>query len=126
MNKVFISGKISGRLNYYEDFGEVEAYLRAEGNLVLNPAMLPENLEHDDYLRITFAMIDVAKCVYMMDGWHDSVGARMELEYAIAKGYPVVFENAGWLEKVQWEEGKKVLPESRFSREGETVNDEES
>jgi hypothetical protein len=36
-------------------------------------------------MKVCFAMIDVCECVYLMDNWMDSPGARREKEYAESK-----------------------------------------
>lgn len=47
-----------------------------------------------DYMRICFAMIDTADCLYMLDGWENSPGACLEKMYADYIGKTVIFEKA--------------------------------
>lgn len=79
--KVFISGKIAGDPNYKEKFADVQKYLEAEGYIVLNPSMLPQGLTNEEYMRICFAMIDTADAVAFIEGYDDSPGSMLELEY---------------------------------------------
>ena len=88
MSKVYIAGKITGDCDYREKFERVEELLRREGHVVLNPATLPEGMSAADYMRICFAMIDVADRVVLLPDWSESPGARLEKEYCryIRKG----------------------------------------
>lgn len=58
--KVYIAGKITGDPNYKGKFAAEAEKIRAAGHIALNPAELPEGMEPGDYMRICFAMIDVA------------------------------------------------------------------
>ena len=40
---------------------------------------------HDEYMRMSFLMLDMCDAIYMMDGWRESAGACMEYGYALAK-----------------------------------------
>jgi hypothetical protein len=52
----------------------------------MNPAILPEGFPWESYMPICYAMIDACDAVYMLDNWRESVGARLEYDYAIDKG----------------------------------------
>ena len=84
--KVFISGPISGVPNYRERFAEAEAELRTLGHVVLNPAALPDGMTQADYMRLCFAMIDVADAVLFLRDSEKSVGSNLEHTYAIYTG----------------------------------------
>ena len=49
----------------------------------MNPSILPNGFEHEEYMRICYAMIDVCDCVYFLENWTKSKGAQMEHDYAI-------------------------------------------
>lgn len=63
--------------------------IEAQGHIVLNPATLPEGMEPKDYMRICFAMIDVADEVWLLPRWAASEGAAIEWRYCryICKDY---------------------------------------
>ena len=86
--KVYIAGKITGDCDYREKFERAAELLRREGHVVLNPTTLPEGMSAADYMRICFAMIDVADRVVLLPDWQSSPGARLEKEYCryIGKG----------------------------------------
>lgn len=80
--KICIAGKITGNPGYRREFGAWARKFREDGHIVMNPASLPEGMEPSDYMRICFAMVDSADVVFMIPGWQDSRGARMEWNYA--------------------------------------------
>lgn len=79
--KAYIAGKITGDLNYQHKFSIGQQALEHEGFTVLNPADLPEGMFPTDYMRICFAMIDVADVVAFLPDWYESRGARLENDY---------------------------------------------
>lgn len=79
--KIYIAGKITGDPKYKEKFKSIQKDLESEGYIVLNPAVLPQGLTAADYMRICFAMIDTADAVAFIEGFVDSPGAMLELEY---------------------------------------------
>ena len=89
--KIYIAGKITGDQGYQEKFRRAAAGLRMCGNIVLNPAELPEGMTAADYK----AMIDVAECVVFLPDAGDSAGARLELAFCEYVGK----ETAEWTEQ---------------------------
>ena len=79
--KIYIAGKITGDPNYKEKFSAEAEKLERAGNIVLNPATLPEGMKPEDYMRICFAMIDSADIVSFLPDAEESEGARLEKEY---------------------------------------------
>ncbi|EGG3068925.1 DUF4406 domain-containing protein [Salmonella enterica] len=94
---VFICGPMTGYENYNRD-----AFLRKERELIecdaitpLNPARLPDGLEHEQYLTITRGMIQVSDFICLLPGWEGSDGARQEVIYALKRNiWPMGFDNA--------------------------------
>lgn len=85
MSKIYISGKITGDINYKEKFMNVKKKLEKQGHIVLNPVELPDGMEYEDYMVVAFAMIDVSDKIYMLEDWKESSGAIRELYYAKSK-----------------------------------------
>ena len=79
--KVYIAGKITGDPGYRDKFAAAEIQLGWQGHTVLNPAELPSGMSREDYMRICFAMIDVADAVVFLPDAADSAGARLERAY---------------------------------------------
>lgn len=92
--KIYIAGKITGYQGYQAKFRRAAAGLRMCGNIVLNPAELPEGMAAADYMRICFAMIDAADRVIFLPEAEDSAGARLERAYCEYVGK----ETAEWTE----------------------------
>lgn len=79
--KIYIAGKITGDPDYRAKFADAQRQIEAQGHIVLNPATLPEGMEPKDYMRICFAMIDVADAVVFLPDAAESAGARLEMTY---------------------------------------------
>lgn len=95
--KVYIAGKITGleRAAVAEKFKAAENALLFDGQSVFNPSVLPlyDDVSHEDYMHICFAMIDICDAVYMLKDWQQSKGARMELQYAADWKKKIVYED---------------------------------
>lgn len=90
--KVYIAGKITGLDNYKELFANAEKEIKAAGHVVMNPAILPEGFDYEDYMRIFFAMIDVCDAVYFLNNWQESSGAIREKAYAEETSKKLVYQ----------------------------------
>ena len=76
--KIYIAGKITGDSNYQQKFMNARQDLEKRGHIVISPAVLPEGMTPKDYMKICFAMIDVADAVAFLPDWKDSAGARQQ------------------------------------------------
>lgn len=88
---VYLSGPITGVPNYWEAFEKVEDQLTSLGWVVLSPAKHPQGLTLAQYMRIDFAMIDVADVVLFLPGSAHSKGAVLEHHYCDYIGKPVAY-----------------------------------
>lgn len=93
--KVYISGSISKNEFAEEDFKAAEDAVKAKFDAtVINPylicSQLPK-LQHEEYMKICFAMMDICDAVYFIEGWEESTGASQEMGYAIAKGKKIYY-----------------------------------
>ena len=79
--KLYIAGRITGDPDYKEKFARAQEFYESRGYTVLNPTVLPSGLLPGEYMRICFAMIDVADAVSFLPGYERSPGANLELSY---------------------------------------------
>lgn len=91
---VYISGAITGTTDYEERFKAAEQQLR--GHNVINPAaisaLLPKDMPWSAYMEVMLPLLKYCDAIYLLKGWHQSSGARIELEYAIKLGLDVMEE----------------------------------
>lgn len=98
--KIYISGKITGNETYKDDFAGAETFLREKGFNVINPCTACELdfFGYEDFMRVDFALIDVADAVFMLENWKDSNGAFRERNYARAMRKTVLYQEDSELE----------------------------
>lgn len=91
---VYIAGKMAGcEDTYQQTFAEVAERLENEKDyFVLNPAILPRGMDGKNYMPICLRLIDCCDAIYMIDGWQDSKGARLEKAYAEYQGKGIMYE----------------------------------
>jgi hypothetical protein len=92
--KVYISGPIKGNDNYVDDFSKAESTLRSLGYKTVNPVTLPHATDatYADYMRVDIiAMLDCDR-IYLLRGWEQSQGAKLEFEVAAMCGMSVGYE----------------------------------
>jgi len=96
IKKIYLSGKITGTTDYMERFAKAEEELTARGYLVVNPAkinaMLPEGVSYNDYISLSHAELGICDTIYMLKGWQDSNGARIENTWAGELGKTILYE----------------------------------
>ena len=96
--KIYISGAITNNPNYKEDFERAEDYLQREypSADIINPALvnscLPKSTTYEEYMRMSFCMLDMCDSIYMLQGWEESCGANRELGFALAKNMIIMYE----------------------------------
>ena len=90
--KVYIAGRISGYKDFFQHFGKAEKELKEKGYIVLNPSMLPSGLEQQEYMSICIPMLYVSNAIYMLKGWENSVGAKIEHEIAKQANMQIIYE----------------------------------
>ncbi len=90
--KIYIAGQITGNPGYREDFQKaVDYYSGSDAWEVLNPAILPEGMRAEDYMRICFAMIFSADVVAFLPNAGKSRVAILEHELCCYIGKKFIF-----------------------------------
>lgn len=91
---VFISGPMTGIEDFNRPkFNRVAAELASAVAIVLNPAVLPDGLNHEQYLALSLQMLKSADVIYQLEGWSGSEGAMMEAVEARLLGLPFFSES---------------------------------
>jgi uncharacterized protein DUF4406/uncharacterized protein DUF6378 len=94
---VYISGPMRGYPECnYEAFHDAHGILAQQGYTVLNPAENfdgAKDLPIETYMREDLSMLLGATDIYMLKGWHNSEGARLELAVAKSLGLTVIYED---------------------------------
>ena len=93
--KLYLSGAITGTDDYMDRFSVAEKSLEVE-HTIINPAkvnaQLPSDTDYEDYMKMSFCMLDMCDGIYMLKGWKKSWGANRELGYAMAKNMIIMYE----------------------------------
>lgn len=98
---IYISGKITGTEDYEERFSKAEMELRLRGFNVLNPVKAGKWLERYlapkfptwvEYMKQDLKSMMAADCIYMLKGYRESKGARLELFLAKTLKYEIIYE----------------------------------
>ena len=92
---IYISGKITGTKDYLDRFRKAEIQIgRAD---IINPAKVNDNLPkcttYKQYMKMSLCMLEMCDTIYMLKGWEDSKGARLEHEYAKSNNYKIIYES---------------------------------
>ena len=86
--KLYLSGAITGTDDYMDRFSMAEKSLEVE-HTIINPAkvnaQLPSDTNYEDYMKMSFCMLDMCDGIYLLKGWEKSCGSNRELGYAMAK-----------------------------------------
>ena len=87
--KLYLSGAITGTDDYMDRFFFFFKSLEVE-HTIINPAkvnaQLPSDTNYEDYMKMSFCMLDMCDGIYLLKGWEKSCGSNRELGYAMAKG----------------------------------------
>lgn len=98
---IYISGKITGTEDYEDRFGKAEMELRSRGFNVLNPVkagkwleryLAPKSPTWVEYMKQDIKAMMLADCIYMLKGYRESKGARLELFLAKVLKYEIIYE----------------------------------
>lgn len=98
--KIYISGRITGvpRCEYHRQFSAKAAILKIRGYKIINPVALNEPLamqefSYEDLMKVCYTYVDICDVIYMLEGWENSPGARLEHHRAVNAGKKVIYES---------------------------------
>ena len=92
----YVSGMITGldMRDVSIAFESACGFLRSEGLRPLNPLdIAPKGLTWKEYMQIDLRALRLCDSIYMMKGWHNSRGARIEHWFAKRIGLKVYYQN---------------------------------
>lgn len=97
MNKIYISGKISGlpMNNVIDKFNLHAAFLKLRGYEPVNPIYVSpyrEDKQWHDYMVDDIAALFQCDAIYMLADWGQSRGARIEYQIAKELGLKIIFQ----------------------------------
>ena len=98
--RVYISGKITGLDNYKDKFKNAEEKilnLNYSIDRIINPAnndliLNPKCTNWEEYMKLSLCELSMCNCIFMLDNWENSKGAKLEYEYAKAHSYVILYE----------------------------------
>lgn len=91
---IYIAGKMSDLQDWGRTrFNQAAIRLNNKGWAVLNPACLPIGMDEEKYMLICLTMLEAADAIYMLSNYEESVGANLELQYAIHQNKEIIFES---------------------------------
>lgn len=98
MTKVYLSGPMSGMVDHnFPAFNAKAEELREKGVEVVNPAELEgESLTHpwEWYLRRDIKVMMECDALYMLPGWTNSKGAKLEFSLAQTLKFKIFYDGA--------------------------------
>ena len=94
--RIYISLPISNmdEKQQREKADKIKSTLSKQGHIVVNPFdIIPDKENPDWYDHIGADLRELAKCdaIYLCNGWMDSKGCRIEMNYAISLGIRTIF-----------------------------------
>lgn len=89
--KVYIAGAISNNNMYLTQFENAETYLQSLGYTPLNPVK-HIGFDYKDYIDMGLAELSKCDVIYLLKGWENSKGARLEKQYAETVGLEITYE----------------------------------
>lgn len=92
--RIYISGKITDDANYKVNFEVAELALETAGFQPVNPAEehLPEGATWADYMRHDIKLLCDCDAIYMLKGWRESAGAKIEHKLARDLGIEIIYK----------------------------------
>lgn len=98
MNRIYISGPISGTNDYIRRFAKAQTHLEKTGwHKVINPAaiiyQMPPGISYAEIMAMDIALLSHCDTIYMLRGWEDSQGCIIERTIAAESNMRILYED---------------------------------
>ena len=93
--KVYTSGKITGNPFYKADFENAAKEMEEAGHEPINPVSVYGEgtcSTYKEYIDRDMELLAGCDGIYMLKGWEDSPGARLEHQYAVTTGMWIAYQ----------------------------------
>lgn len=99
--RVYISGQISGlkplvyKGRFRKAFNELAIHYGVHPADIINPANIGDlfpSFDHDDYMAIDLSLLSRCENIYMLKGWENSEGAKIEKDFAEKNNIAIFYE----------------------------------
>lgn len=92
---IYIAGPMTGHEDFNRPaFFEAEAYLRSLGyEEIYNPAIAQHTLSYKTLIDLGLKALKGCNVIFMLHGWYQSRGARLEHLYALTVGLTVIYQD---------------------------------
>lgn len=95
-NKIYISGPITGfpPKEVEQTFGRIADNLNKLGWEAVNPLNngLPAEASYNEHMLRDLELLAECRAIFMLKGWQNSKGARIEFAEAVARKMTIMFE----------------------------------
>ena len=89
IQRLYLSGPITGVHNYLDIFNKAAASLAMDGYRVVNPANLCTVMDNkatwDDYMNIDMELLHMCDVLVQLPGWEKSLGCQREYGMALER-----------------------------------------